>query len=502
MRKAKELRKKLLAGIAAFSLAIGIFAAGIAMNTFVSYAEGQVKVTTPKGANVRKEANSSSEKVGGAENGQTFEVISQVQGSDGLTWYQIQLNATTTGYIRSDLVEYIAPAVAPEGGEPAAPVEVTEVNPVSATVSKEGGKITDNAAAGAQTVADVAVQTVLTVTGQATDAEGAVWYRVSFTSGENQVQGFIRDEFLTLSGELTPVTNEPPVETTPEPPVEEVKDYDTLFHEGDWLLYVRSEDKYYSIKDLFDTAKNNGSAYEESEKTVKTQKIIIIILVFLLVAAVAGIAFLVFKIRDMMDSAYFNQVEKEALRKRKPSDGQGTRKVTHTVGADRQPGRNAGARPAGSGEGTRPMGSGQRTRPAGSTQGARPAGSGQGTRSVGNPQGTRPAGSGQGVRPTGSPQGTRPAGSTQGGRAVGGVQGTRPAGSTQGVRPMGSGQGTRPGGTVHRPSETSQGMGGTQQSARSAQPGQGSPQKAQPKNFMADDDFDFEFLNYDEDGEQ
>ena len=36
MRKAKELRKKLLAGIAAFSLAIGIFAAGIAMNTFVS----------------------------------------------------------------------------------------------------------------------------------------------------------------------------------------------------------------------------------------------------------------------------------------------------------------------------------------------------------------------------------------------------------------------------------------------------------------------------------
>ena len=198
----------------------------------------------------------------------------------------------------------------------------------------------------------------------------------------------------------------------------------------------------------------------------------------------AGIAFLVFKIRDMMDSAYFNQVEKEALRKRKPSDGQGTRKVTHTVGADRQPGRNAGARPAGSGQGTRPMGSGQRTRPAGSTQGA------------------RPAGSGQGVRPTGSPQGTRPAGSTQGGRAVGGVQGTRPAGSTQGVRPMGSGQGTRPGGTVHRPSETSQGMGGTQQSARSAQPGQGSPQKAQPKNFMADDDFDFEFLNYDEDGEQ
>lgn len=136
MRKAKELRKKLLAGIAAFSLAIGIFAAGIAMNTFVSYAEGQVKVTTPKGANVRKEANSSSEKVGGAENGQTFEVISQVQGSDGLTWYQIQLNATTTGYIRSDLVEYIAPAVAPEGGEPAAPVEVTEVNPVSATDRK------------------------------------------------------------------------------------------------------------------------------------------------------------------------------------------------------------------------------------------------------------------------------------------------------------------------------------------------------------------------------
>ena len=77
-------------------------------------------------------------------------------------------------------------------------------------------------------------------------------------------------------------------------------------------------------------------------------------------------------------------------------------------------------------------------------------------------------------------------------------------GSAQGSRPMGSSQGARPMGSTQRPSETAQGQNpsGTAQSARPAQPGQGNAQKTQPKNFMADDDFDFEFLNYDEDGEQ
>ena len=46
MRKASKLQRKLLKGIAALTLAVGIFAMGVSMSTLTSYAEGQVKITT------------------------------------------------------------------------------------------------------------------------------------------------------------------------------------------------------------------------------------------------------------------------------------------------------------------------------------------------------------------------------------------------------------------------------------------------------------------------
>lgn len=86
----------------------------------------------------------------------------------------------------------------------------------------------------------------------------------------------------------------------------------------------------------------------------------------------------------------------------------------------------------------------------------------------------------------------RPAGSVQGQRGSG-TAGQRPIGASQGQRPMGT-QGAR------RTEATS---GQAPQGARPVQSVQGGGQKAQPKNFMADDeDFDFEFLNYDGDEEQ
>ena len=95
-------------------------------------------------------------------------------------------------------------------------------------------------------------------------------------------------------------------------------------------------------------------------------------------------------------------------------------------------------------------------------------------------------------RGTGMGAAQRPVGGVQGQRASA-PQGQRPAGASQGQRPASQG-GRRPEGT---PGQASQ--GGKQRQAV-----QGGGQKAQPKNFMAedDDDFDFEFLNYDGEEEQ
>lgn len=500
MKNRNGMRYRFLLGMAAFILGLGIFGCEFVMSGMVSHAETQAKVTSPKGANLRKEASTSSDRVGGAENGTVLPVLSQVQGSDGKTWYQVK-SGDVTGYIREDLVEVSDSGTAApseggeaggEGGEQTPPPAVTAVNPVSATVSQESGKIRDSASSDGQILQEVPIETALTVTGKATDADGRDWYQVSFTSGESQIEGFIRYDYVTLSEELTPLTEEPaaPEEPTEPEPEPESKPYDTLMQDGTWLLvdYTLPEPKGFPIDELFDGVTNNRELYEESEKTVKSQKIIIIILVFALVAAAAGIAFLVFKIRDMMDSAYFNEVEKETLKK-KSTAGRGGQRTMPTVGEEKAPVRpqSASQRPRQTGaQGQRPTGASQGQRPAG-TQGQRPAGASAGQRIP--VQGQRPMSATPGQRAGGNPQG-RPAGG-QGQRPMGGPQG-RPAGAVTTQRPAGATAGQRPMGNP-------QGRQGGQQGARSARPAQAPAQKVQPKNFLADDDeFENEFMNYED----
>ena len=546
MKKADRIKCRLLTGMVALVLGLGIFGWGFAQAALVSHAESQAKVTAPKGANIRKEASASSAAVGGAENGKILTVISQVQGGDGNIWYQVK-SGDITGYIRSDLVEVSEGSVPSEGGEGGngegggtAPADIVAVNPINATVSGESGRIRDSASSEGQIIAEAAAGTMLTVTGQATDADGRTWYLVNFLSEETQVEGFIRYDYVTLSGDLTPLTGDPVApEASAEPTAEpepEAKLYDTVLQDGSWLLvdYTGAEPRGYAIQKLFEGVTGNAQMLEESEKTVKNQKIIIIILVFLLVAAAAGIAFLVFKVRDMMDSAYFNEVEKETMRKKKRSGDREGQKTGHNAGQERTSERPAGARSSGYSQGQRPSGQGERTgaqgqrsaassqgqqRPAGSVRGQRPTGSGQGARPAGTAQGQqRPAGSVQSQRPAGAPQGQRPVRTLQEPRpagaegprpmgtapgAAGGGQGQRPApgtaGSNQGQRPASAQPGTR------RPAGASQGSRSAEPvqrssaapNARPARPAQVNPQKSQSRNFMAEDDEDV-FLNYDE----
>ena len=435
MRKAKELRRRLLVGAFSLVLALGIFGIGFWMTGISGYAAAQATVTAPNGAKIRQDASTSSTMVGGAEKGKVLNVLSEVQGSDGYTWYQVQVNDTTTGYIRSDLVE-VTGEVAPteggegEGGETAPPVEVSQVNPVSATVFDDLTEIMDTASASGQSLGSVPRETIVTVTGYVDDAENVRWYQAEYAAEGSTITGFILSEHLVLAAELTPLGSEPAPGSEITPP-DDTPRYELRQKDGQWLLVDNEENPGYGypVDQLFGGLELNKTLYEESEAKVKSQKIIIIVLVFLLVGAVAGIAFLVFKVREMSDSAYFNEVENETLRRRNASGGQGKsareaggqKAPMHTVGPEKQ-----SARPVRQAEG------GQRPGPA-----------------------------------------QRP-----------GSQGQRPAGGTQGQRPAGVQGARRPEGAPGR-------------APQGARPGQ-SPQKAQPKNFMADDDeFDFEFLNYD-----
>ena len=519
MKKIREARLGLwvLAGVMTLvlMLMLGLF---VERFSIVSHAESQGKVTA-NSANIRKEPNASSEVLGSTIKDKPISIKSQTTGGDGNVWYQVFVDSDTLGYIRSDLVSITdgttppteaasstttvitpTPTQAPAVNE--TPVEVAAVQPISANVT--GGqkvRIRANASTTSQVVTTAEDGVALTVTGQANGTDGKVWYQVTFIANGSEVTGFIRSDYVTLSGELTPAGEEPPQEgggeqQPEEPPApQESKDWDTQLQGEEWYLINNVEAKQYLIQDLFDGVQKNADLYMASEKKVKSQKTVIIILVVLLVLLGAGVAYLIFKIKDMMDSAYFSEVERETIRRNGDrSQGGSGQKVMHTVGTQKQGGtRPAGTRPAGGGTpaqgGTRPAGA----RPAG----ARPAGGGTPAQGGTRPAGARPAGSGTPAQGGTRPAGTRPAGS--GAPAQGGA---RPAGARPGgVRPAGGPvQGKRPaqGETIQ------EGRGnGPKQAAPRQQAGSAQNPGWKSKNFMADDDeFEFEFLNWDGDEEQ
>ena len=498
-------------------LGAGLFAGDLAI---VSHAESAAKVTASS-AKIRKSADSSSEVIGSAAKDKTISIKSQTKGADGYTWYEVYVDANTLGYIRSDLVSITdgstpssssgtttttttTTTATPAPAVNETPVEVTAVEPLSATVT--GGqsvRVRSNASTTSQIVTTAENGMALTVTGQATGTDGKTWYQITFISNSIEVTGFIRSDYVALSGELqAPVeeqpTEEQPVEEQPEDTQTTSKDWDTQLQGDAWYLLDMAGQKQYKIEDLFnsiDQITEINAQFDTDQKKLKSQKAVIIVLVILLVFLAAAVTLLIFKIKDMMDAADFSDAEESVRRRRvdrpktgRPQGGrpagqssrpQGSQKVMHEVGAERRPtgqGQRSvtGQQTRPTGQGARPM-AGQQARPAG--QGARPAG-----------QGARPAG--QGTRPAG--QQARPAG--QSSRPVADQQ-ARPAG--QGARPV-AGQQARPAGQTGRP-VTPQ----VDRPARPVQNGGNQDPGWKSKNFMSDDDeFEFEFLNWDGDEEQ
>lgn len=451
------------------------------MTTIISHAE-EIKITASSVV-IRASADVNSEMIGGAMAGQTLQLTGEVAGSDGHTWYQVTFegdNGTRTGYVRSDLASKVdgtgtTPATTTTPTTPASTpaTEVIALQPISAKV-KGGSSINvrSNASTSGTVVSKVQRDVALTVVGEAKDSESQTWFQVNFSNASGQVTGFIRGDYVILEGERVPV------EQTPEPPEDPVvdpvepeptqapvhRDYETqLYDEDGWNLldYTKTPAVRYPIADLLeaaDSSTENQKKYEESRAQLKSTKVIMIILVILVIVLALAATLLFFKIRDMMDAAYFEEVEKETIRRRQGSGGKAS---MPTVGSGSRPADSSQQKTSGSSQ-QRPSGSGQ----------SRPAGGGQ-QRSSGSSQ-QRPAGSGQ-QRPSGSGQ-ARPAGSQQ--RPSGSGQAKpRPAGEGQ-QKPAGGGQ-ARPAGQQGRPAET-------QNASR------------QSKNFMTEEDeFDFEYLNWD-----
>ncbi len=544
MKMSNKLQRRLRTAVGVVML-LAVLMTGLEWNTIVSLADSAGKVTVSS-AKVRKEPSTTSESVGSVLEGTIVSITGQATGNDGSIWYKVSVDGGIVGYIRSDLMQITdgstpgtvvtptTPSSTPTTSTPDEPlVDVAEVEPVSASVS--GGspvRVRQNASTTSRIVTTAQSGLAMTVIGQATGTDNKEWYQVSFISNGSEVSGFIRADYVTVSGDLVPAGSaevQEPVEVpeTKEPePEEEKKDWET-YYDTKWHLVDNTTGNSYDIEQIFSSVEANTQTLQKTLKENKTQQIIIIILVILGILLGTVACFLFFKIKDMADSAYFNEVERETVRRRtadrpatqRPQSGQ---KVMQTVGAEgaKRPAGQAMQRPAGQSQ--RPAGQGTQ-RPA--SQGQRPASQGQRPASQGQrPAGQRPAGQGA-QRPASQASqraaGQRPAG--QGAQRPVGQATQRP--TNQGQRPVGqatqrpANQGQRPAGQgVQRPA----GQAPVRQ--RPVQPKEvveevvadefafqdAAIQEAQPmenetwqaKNFANEGDFEFQFLDWSEEEQQ
>ena len=202
--------------------------------SLVVNAQGKATVTATSGK-IRKSAGTDSEVLASVQKDDELDVIAQTTDSDGYTWYKVYVNGSDTGYIRADLVSEVSGSISNEDtastdsnnstqqeekAETNAQqsTEFVQISATTVTAAKVTGgsvNVRNNPTTKAAVAGKATEGTEVTVSGEAVDGDGKVWYQVSF----GDVSGFIRSDFLEVT--QTQEAVEEPVEEQEEPAGEE-----------------------------------------------------------------------------------------------------------------------------------------------------------------------------------------------------------------------------------------------------------------------------------------
>ncbi|MCD8037888.1 MAG: SH3 domain-containing protein [Lachnospiraceae bacterium] len=168
----------------------------------VSLADEQGTVIV-ESAKIRASADTSSEQLGSVAKGATVDIIGETTGTDGKAWYQIYADATTTGYIRADLVSKSGSSASTGTDFQTASASqttstTTEIEAKTGTVVTNSVNVRKSASTDSSVVATVSSGVTLTVSGQTTGTDGNSWYKVSFKYNDKDVEGYIRADLVTF----------------------------------------------------------------------------------------------------------------------------------------------------------------------------------------------------------------------------------------------------------------------------------------------------------------
>ncbi len=150
------------------------------------------KYIKPNVAIVRTAASKKSDIRSRLEKGTSVTVLSAQTGNDdGKTWYKISCTrdgASLEGYVRGDLLTDTNPGGASAGTTDVSGTRYVRVNVVRVrTYASTDGDIRSRLSRG----------TPVTLISSKTGSDGKTWYKVSYTDGGYQLNGYIRSDMLT-----------------------------------------------------------------------------------------------------------------------------------------------------------------------------------------------------------------------------------------------------------------------------------------------------------------
>lgn len=321
---------------AALSMTI---AATILLGTGVSslaYTQTTGTVTSDN-VKVRSSASTTSSQVSSLKNGDKVDIVDESTDASGYVWYKIYVNKNEFGYVRSDLVKKAGgsstststsasttPASLPE-------TSVTSTEQRTGTITSETVNVRQGAGTAYDSVGKVAKGDTVTITGEATGTDNKTWYQVTF--GANSKTGFVRSDLLSVNeaapAETENTENTENQEAQPQEGAEgEAEEQQTSSNTvvsdagdgtyslvyttdesgaGIWYLYDNVGGYRVKVNELIDAAQS-ASQINDLKKANKNYKKIVIALAVVIAALIAGLVLLALKLRD---SLYYEDEEEE-----------------------------------------------------------------------------------------------------------------------------------------------------------------------------------------------
>ena len=326
MKVQKEKRFTLWGKLCLLAALFVVEAVMIQQTSLIVNAQGKTTVTASSGK-IREAASTSSEVMASVAKDDELDVLAQTTDAEGYTWYKVYVNGSNTGYIRADLVGDITGTVSTESAsdsnntENAQPVqqqtEYVQVTATDATAGKVTGEsvnVRENPSMNASVAGKATGGTEVSISGQATDGSGKVWYQVNY----GDVTGFIRSDFLEITQTVEPEAEEPVEEV--EEPVEEVtpvnKDYELVYEantEGveEWFLYDYTRGTKQSLADLLAVVRQSQEDEQGAASQLKTFKILAVVMAAFILALVIVVTVLIFKLRDSYEYEYEDDEDDE-----------------------------------------------------------------------------------------------------------------------------------------------------------------------------------------------